>query len=150
MTKRILAAVLVALVLLAPMPASAVVVSAIPLTSTGVNLSTAQTGNADSTNTMDRGYTLGGAVALRVTSTIGATPTVTVNILGSPDGTNFYNVPYALVATPETPVVTAITITTAVTTLYILRPAQPWKFLKLNYSANTNVTLTVDAFPLWP
>ena len=130
--------------------ASAAVVSAVPVTSTGVNLSTAQTGNGDSTNTMDRGYTLGGACALKVVSAIGATPTVTVNILGSPDGVTFYNVPYALVATPETPVVTAITITTAVTTLYILRPAQPWRFLKLNYSANTNVTLTVDAFPVWP
>jgi hypothetical protein len=131
-------------------PARAGVISAVPISSTGVNLSAAQTGNGDSTNTMDRGYTLGGACALKIVSAIGATPTVTVNILGSPDGVTFYNVPYALVATPETPVVTAITITTAVTTLYILRPAQPWRFLKLNYSANTNVTLTADAFPLWP
>lgn len=145
---RILVAVLVASALTAPVGAS--VVSAVPLTSTGVNLSTTQTGNADSTNTMDRGYTLGGACALKIVSTIGATPTVTVNILGSPDGTNFYNVPYALVATPETPVVSAITITTAVTTIYILRPAQPWRFLKINMSANTNVTLTVDAFAMWP
>ena len=145
--KRILA-VLVALSLAGP--AWAAVISAVPVTSTGVNLSTAQTGNADSTNTMDRGYTLGGACALKIVSTVGATPTVTVNILGSPDGTNFYNVPYALVATPETPVVSAITITTAVTTLYILRPGQPWRFLKLNYSANTNVTLTVDVYPVWP
>jgi hypothetical protein len=150
MTKRILAVLLILLVAIAPAQVAAGVISAVPLSSTGVNLSTAQTGNADSTNTMDRGYTLGGPCALRVTSTIGGGPTVTVNILGSPDGTNFYNVPYALVATPETPVVTAITITTAVTTIYILRPAQPWRFLKLNYSANTNVTLTVDAFPMWP
>lgn len=146
--KRLLACVV--FVLLATSQAWAVVVPAVPLTSAGVNLSTAQTGNADSTNTMDRGYTLGGACILKVVSTIGATPTVTVNILGSADGTNFYNVPYALVATPETPVVAAITITTAVTTLYILRPAQPWRFLKINMSANTNVTLTVDAFPMWP
>jgi len=147
MTKRILA---VLLILLAAVPVGAATISAVPVTSAGVNLSTAQTGNADSTNTMDRGYTLGGPVMLRIISTIGATPTVTVNILGSADGTNFYNVPYALVATPETPVVSAITITTAVTTVYILRPAQPWRFLKLNYSANTNVTLTVDAYPMWP
>lgn len=131
-------------------PASwAAVVSAVPITSTGVNLSTAQTGNADSTNTMDRGYTLGGACLLKITSTIGATPTVTVNILGSMDGTNFYNVAYAVAATPETPVVAAITITTAVTGYYILRGNHPWRFLKINMSANTNVTLTVDAFPAW-
>jgi len=110
-----------------------------------VNLSTAQTGNGDSTNTVDRGA-LRGPGLLRVTSTIGATPTVTVNIQGSMDGTNFYNAPYALVATPETPVVTAITITTAVTTNYILRPNHAWRYLKLVYSANTNVTLTVDIF----
>lgn len=148
MTKRILAALLAALVLGAPV--QAVTVIAVPLTGTGVNLQTTQTGNADSTNTMDRGYTLGGACALKITSTIGATPTVTVNILGSPDNVTFYNVPYALVATPETPAVAALTITTAVTTIYILRPAQPWRYLKVNMSANTNVTLTTDAFPMWP
>ena len=46
--------------------AGAAVISAVPLVSTGVNLSTTQTGNVDSTNTMDRGYTLGGPVLLRV------------------------------------------------------------------------------------
>jgi hypothetical protein len=110
-----------------------------------VNLQTAQTGNVDSTNTADRG-TLRNSCLLRITSTIGGSPTVTVNILGGSDGTNFYNVPYALIATPETPVVTAITITTAVTTLYILRPSQPWRYLKVNMSANTNVTLTSDVW----
>ena len=113
-------------------------------TDAGVTLSAAQTGNADSTNTMDRGG-LSGPAAIVVTSAIGATPTVTVNILGSTDGTNFYNVPYALVATPSTFVVAAITITTAVTTPYLLQSGQAWRFIKINYSANTNVTLTVSA-----
>ncbi len=130
--------------------AETAVISAVPLVSTGVNLSTAQTGNADSTNTMDRGYTLGGPVLLRVVSTIGATPTVTVNIQGSMDGAAFFNIPYSLPATPDTWTVAALTITTAVTGHYFLRPATPWKYLKLVYSANTNVTLTVDAFPCWP
>lgn len=108
-------------------------------------LSDAQTGNADSTNTLDRGSQRGpGAVV--VTSTIGATPTVTVNIQGSVDGTNFYNIPYALVATPATFVVTAITITTATTTTYLLQVDQAWRYLKLVYSANTNVTLTANAY----
>jgi hypothetical protein len=96
---------------------------------------------------MDRGYTLVGPCLLRVVTTVGATPTVTVNIQGSMDGTNFYNVAYALPATPTTYTVAAITITTATTNHYILVPHHPWRYLKLVYSANTNVTLTVDAFP---
>jgi hypothetical protein len=109
-----------------------------------VNLSTAQTGNGDSTNIAFRGSrTSPGAVV--ITSAVGATPTVTVNILGSVDGTNFYNVPYTLVASPETVTYAAIVITTAVTTTYLL-PSRQWRYLKLAYSANTNVTLTADAY----
>lgn len=111
-----------------------------------VTLSTAQTGNGDSTNTADRGLGVSGPAALVVTSTIGATPTVTVNILGSVDGTNFYNVAYALVATPETVAVAALTITTAVTTTYLLRPSHAWRYLKLALSANTNVTLSATVY----
>ena len=128
----------------------AATLSAVPLTSTGVNLSTTQTGDADSTNTMDRGYTLGGPVLLRIVSTVGGTPTVTVNVQGSMDGTNFFNVPYSLPATPDTWTVAAITITTATTGHYFMRPASPWRYLKLVYSSNTNVTVTVDAFAAWP
>ncbi len=110
-----------------------------------VNLSTSQTGNGDSTNIAYRGARdRGGSVV--ITSVIGATPTVTVNIQGSVDGTNFFNIPYALVATPGTFVLTAITITTAVTTAYLLQREQSWRFIKLAYSANTNVTLTADAY----
>ena len=110
-----------------------------------VTLSSAQTGNADSTNTVDRGSRRGpGAVV--ITTTVGSTPTVTVNIQGSVDGTNWFNVGYALVATPETVAVAALTITTAVTTTYLLRPDHPWQFLKLVYSSNTNVTLTATAY----
>jgi hypothetical protein len=109
------------------------------------NLSTAQTGNGDSTNIAFRGSRAGSG-AVVITSAIGATPTVTVNIQGSVDGTQFFNVPYALVATPATFVIAAITITTAVTTSYLLQPNQPWRYLKLAYSANTNVTLTADAY----
>ncbi|MGH2374666.1 MAG: hypothetical protein ACRDIC_14520 [bacterium] len=111
-----------------------------------VNLSTAQTGIGDSTNVANRGTRPGRGGAVVVASTVGAAPTVTVNIQGSMDGTNYFNIPYALVATPGTFVLTAITITTAVTTAYLLQPDQVWRFLKLVYSANTNVTLTADAY----
>ena len=106
-----------------------------------VTLATAQTGNADSTNTADR-RGRGGGGAIVITSTVGATPTVTVNIQGSVDGSAWFNIPYALVATPRTFVVTAITITTAVTTTYLLQELVFYRYVKYVMSANTNVTLT--------
>lgn len=110
-----------------------------------VRLSDAQTGNGDSTDIALRGIRpFGGAVV--ITSAIGATPTVTVNIQGSVNGSQWFNVPYSLVATPRTFVLTAVTITTAVTTSYLLQENIPYRFLKLVLSANTNVTLTADAF----
>jgi len=108
-----------------------------------VNLQTAQTGNADSTNTLDRGGARGPAL-LQINSTAGTT--VTVNILGSMDGTNFFNVAYAAIATPETVAVAALTITTTTIGYYILRPNHPWRYLKLNMSANTGMTLTSDVY----
>lgn len=110
-----------------------------------VALSTAQTGNGDSTNTADRAMRREGG-ALVITSTVGATPTVTVNIQGSADGSAFFNIPYALVATPRTFVLTAITITTAVTTTYLLQELIFWRYLKCVMTSNTNVTLTSTAY----
>jgi len=110
-----------------------------------IQLCTALTGNV-STDLADRGtrWQTGGAVV--ITSTIGATPTVTVNIQGSIDGTNWYNIPYALVATPRTFVLTALTITTAVTVTYLLQENIAWRYMKLVMSANTNVTLTAKVY----
>src|SRR5687768_8261595 len=105
-------------------------------------LLTGFTGNGNST-VADRGKTGPGVVV--ITSTIGATPTVTVNIQGSADGAAWYNIPYALVATPSTFVITALTITTAVTTNYLLQTDQGWTYLRLVMSANTNVTLDAAA-----
>ena len=111
------------------------------------NLQTAQTGSADSTNVIQRS---GGDAnlrppVLRIVSTIGATPTVTVNIRGSADGTTYWNIPYSsLGAAPGDWTTAALTITTAVTSLYMLMPGQSWTYIKLVMSANTNVTLTSD------
>lgn len=107
------------------------------------NLSTAQTGNGASTNVVDRGAS-GCSALLKVTTTVGATPTVTIAIEGSADGTNWFNVAYALPASPETVAVANVVITTATTNLYVLRPNHPWRYLRLTYSANTNVTTTAD------
>lgn len=140
---RIVTALLVMASLAAPAAPAVVEVQSGGQSLPGVNLQTSQTGNADSTNTVDRG-TMRGSCLLKITNVAGGTPTVTVNILGSADGTNFYNVAYALVATPETVAVAALTITSATTGYYILRPGHPWRYLKLNMSANTNETLTSD------
>lgn len=87
----------------------------------------------------------GGAVV--ITSTIGEAPkTVTVNIQGSFDGSNWFNVPYALVATPRTFVITALTITTATTTTYLLQETVPYRFLRLACSSATNVALSAVAY----
>jgi len=111
---------------------------------TAQRLFTAATGNVTSALGVSTDYVSPGAIV--ITSAIGATPTVTVNIQGSADGTNFFNIPYALVATPSTFVITAITITTAVTTTYLLQANQPWQFVRLVASANTNVTLDAVAY----
>lgn len=111
------------------------------------NLQTGQTGNADSTNVVQRsgGETNLRPMLLRIVSTIGATPTVTIKILGSVDGTTFVKVPYSVMSAVAGDWTTAdITTTTAKTELYELMPGQPWLFLKVNMSANTNVTLTTD------
>lgn len=107
------------------------------------NLSTAQTGNAASTNVVDRVSGTGPAL-LTIVTTIGATPTVTIAIEGSADGSTFFPVAYATAAAPETVTVAAVVITTATTSRFLLRPNHPWRYLRLTYSANTNVTSTAD------
>lgn len=115
---------------------------------TGVPLSAAQTGNGASTNVCDRGLALVGPAYLTIVTTVGATPTVTVDIQGSVDASDWWVPSYAALSAPETPIVTtpAATITTATTNRFILRPWQPWRYLRLNYSANTNVTITATLY----
>jgi len=111
-----------------------------------VNLATAFTASTPTTNVLDRGPSMG-PVLIKIVSTIGATPTVTVAVEGSADGTNWLPVAYATSAVPETPTVATFAITTATTTYVIVRPNVPVRYIRLNLSANTNVTLTVDAWP---
>lgn len=110
------------------------------------NLATAQTGTGPTTDVLDRGASMG-PVLIKIVSTVGSTPTVTVAVEGSADGTNFLPIAYATSAVPETPVVTTFAITSATTTYVIVRPNVPVRYIRLNLSANTNVTLTVDAWP---
>lgn len=116
-----------------------------PLNLNPTQIANALTGNVASSVATATDYTDGpGAVV--ITSTVGATPTVTVAIQGSSDGTNWFNVPYALTGSPTTYVVTNLTITTAVTNTYLLQAGVGYTFLRLNLTANTNVTLTATAY----
>lgn len=107
-------------------------------------LSQAQTGTGVSTNVVDRGAATERPALLAITTAVGSTPTCTYAIEGSADGTGWFPVSYAETATPDTGSVATFAITTAGTALKILRADQPWRYLRLTYSANTNVTNTVD------
>lgn len=111
----------------------------------GGQLSNAQTGNGVSTNVVDRGKDRCAAL-LKLTTTVGATPTVTITIEGSMDGTNWYAIPYATAAAPGTITGANLVLTAAATTYYILQPNMPWRYVRLTYSANTNVTTTADVY----
>lgn len=106
-------------------------------------LSAAQTGSAVSTNVCDRGGTFGPALVTIVT-TIGATPTCTYLIEVSVDGVDWFAGAYADVATPTTTSVATFVITTATTARKILIADQPWRFARITYSSNTNVTNTAS------
>ena len=93
-----------------------VLTSAVPTTVAGSTTAAHYSKTTYYTDVIDRGPSSGGG-AIVITSTIGTAPcTATVNIQGSADGTNWFNIPYALVGTPRTFVITALTITTAVAT----------------------------------
>jgi hypothetical protein len=110
---------------------------------TNTNLQTAQAGNADSTNTLQRPYESYRQCILRITTNAGTT--VTLKILGSVDGTTFTKIPYSVMSVAPNGYTTAdIVTTTAKTELYALMPGQPWNFIKVNQSANTGMTPTSD------
>ena len=109
------------------------------------SLSSAQAGSGPSANVLDRGGS-SGPVLLRLVTTIGATPTCTYAVEGSPDNVNFFPVQYADSGSPQTLVITTFVITTAVTALKLIPALIPVRFLRVTYSANTNVTNTLDAF----
>lgn len=108
-------------------------------------LSNTQTGDGASTNIVDRGAATERPALLTITTTVGADPACTYAIEGSVDGTNWFPVLYAETATPETGSV-ATFFAVAGTVHKILLPGQPWRFLRLMYSANNNVTNTADVY----
>jgi len=118
---------------------------------TGTVVSSAATGNGPSTV-----YDFGEdgrehnreAVLVRVTTTVGSTPTATFAIQGSEDNSSWSALNYADSATPQTVVATTFVITSATTVMKIVQPGQVYRYLRVNYSLNTNVTITTDVYPL--
>lgn len=115
------------------------------------NLSTGQTGNGVSTNIVQRRSDPNALrpALLRIVTTIGATPTCTYLIEGSPDGVSWFPLPTQDVTAQGAPgALTSATfvITTATTTWRLLPVDAPWTFVRVTYSANTNVTNTADVF----
>lgn len=119
-----------------------VLTSAVPTTVAGSVTAAHYSKTTYYSDVLNRGADTSGG-ALVVTSTISTAPnTVTCNIEGSADGTTWFNVPYALVATPRTFVVTALgAITTSVATTYLLQELVFWRYLRLKCASSTNVTL---------
>jgi len=111
-----------------------------------ISLCAALAGSVSTTNIIDRGGRTG-PVLLEVITTVGSTPTCTYLVEGSVDGANFFAVPHADPAVPGTfGVATFGPVTTATTTRRVVQSGQPWRYLRVTMSANTNVTNTINAY----
>lgn len=108
-----------------------------------VSVSAAQTGTGPSTNVVDRGPSHKGGI-VRITTVAGATPTVTVALEVSADNSNWVPATYADSGTPNTDTTASLVITTSTTTSKLIKTPTFWRYFRLNYSANTNVTITAD------
>ena len=113
-------------------------------------LGTGQVTNADTTNTFDAGDTdiRTSPRLVRVVTTIGATPTCTYTINGSVDNSSFSPLSYADINSLGTVTAAAFVITTATTAVKVIPPGQRWRYIKVTYSLNTNVTNSADLLKL--
>lgn len=108
-----------------------------------VSLSVTQAGNGVSTNVADRGPSHKGGI-VRITTVAGATPTCTYAIEVSADGTNWVAATYADISTPTVNTTATFAITTSTTVQKIVKQPTAWRYCRVTYSANTNVTNTTD------
>lgn len=108
-----------------------------------VRLSDAQTGTGASTNVADRGVAHRGGI-VRISTIVGATPTCTYALEVSADNTTFVAATYADTSTPNTDVATTFALTTSTSVTKIIKVPSGWRYFRVTYSANTNVTNTVD------
>ena len=111
----------------------------------GTPISSSQAGNGASTNYLDTATTNMPAGALfRIVTTVGATPTCTYQIQGSNDHSSWSSILVSLVADWTSFSTNTFVTTTAATKFAFVRPNQPYRYLQVTYSLNTNVTNTTD------
>jgi hypothetical protein len=121
---------------------------------TGSVISASATGNADS-SVFDWGNDGPGGsnfrpdpVLVRISTTAGATPTCTYAIQGSTDGSTYTALTYADTSAPTTFAATTFSITSSTATVKMIKPGQVYRYLKVVYSLNTNMTNDTDVYPL--
>lgn len=108
-----------------------------------VRLSNQQTGDGASTNIVDLGPShKSGSVKIR--TSIGATPTCTYALQVSVNGSDWTAATYSDVGTPTVDETDPVVITTATTVEKIIKQPAFWRYFRVLYSANTNVTNTAD------
>lgn len=108
-----------------------------------MRLSDAQTGTGASTNVADRGPAHKGGI-VRISTVAGATPTCTYALEVSADNSTFVACTYADTSTPNTDVATTFALTSTTTVTKIIKVPSSWRYFRITYSANTNMTNTVD------
>jgi hypothetical protein len=110
----------------------------------GTVVSNAATGNTAST-VFDTGkHQIANTIAVRITTTVGATPTATFDIQGSNDQSTWASLNFADSSTPGTVASATFTVTTATTLVKFVQQAQRFRYLRVNVTSNTNVTFTID------
>jgi hypothetical protein len=114
----------------------------------GVNLSNAQVNPAGaSTNVCDRQVVGIHPAVLVVQNTGGSTPTVTITPQISVDNVIWQNCGLVDPATPTTFAATLV-VTTTGSIIRLITADLVWRYFRLNYSANTNETVTADIYPV--
>lgn len=109
------------------------------------NLATGFTTTGASTNVLDRA-TQSGVATVTITTTVGATPTCTFQVEGSPDNSAWSPLSTADSGTPTVFSTATFAIVTATTVVRIVDPAATnARFIRVTMSANTNVTIAIDA-----
>jgi hypothetical protein len=118
----------------------------LPSTSaTLTRLGTAQSGNSSTTKyfTVPKQY-IDEIVIIGISGSGGATPTVTLKVQGSVDSafTSPISLSVAISSAPTTfsTTIAAVVDSGAWSKTYIVKPGQAYKYLRVNYSLNTNVT----------
>lgn len=118
---------------------------------TSFSMGSAQTGNADTTNTFDFGEVKDqDPVLIKIAATGTTTPTCTYAIKGSVDDSTYVSLEFSDSSDWDTFAsdTFALTPTGTTTTVYkMVKGGQNYRYLKVVMSSNTNVTNTIDALP---